>query len=62
MSHNYVDPQGFLPLSKSLESVFSSWKRPKDIFPSEKLSLKKNVIKPNQIKQTQVGIKIKIFF
>ena len=55
IANNFTDSQGFLKLSDSLNTYFSTWKRPKDIFSSEKLSLKRDIIKPNQIKQTQVG-------
>lgn len=57
IQNNFVDPQGFLKLSNSLQTYFSSWKRPKDFFPNEeKITLKSRFLKPNTIKQTQVGI------
>lgn len=59
ISENFIDPTGFLKLSNSLTNSFSCWKRPKELFPSDKLCLKSNIVKPNQIKQTQVGIQKK---
>jgi len=54
--NNFVDPQGFLTLSESLESNFSCWKRPREFLKNTVTPLViKDIIKPNQIKQTQVG-------